>query len=237
MFNAHRSSVARLGRPAMLTLIACGAILASALLAACSPTFNIQTPTAQTIINKAKHATWKDATFTFTSAATTAGLTYHATGHGVETTKPQRSDETVTSVAGSQSQTEEIITDGQTIYTRQQGQPKWTKTTIPPNFGGVSPTSPTDFGSLQNLTFVGSETIEGYPTWHVKGMFTTTAQGKTTTNNVDLWVRQDNFYVVQVKDHTTVTGQSGAVDTTLLFTKWNTGVVITPPPPSQVTTS
>ncbi len=225
---------ARLSAVILLSL----SMLLATFLVACSPT--TQVPDPQTIINKVKQQNWKDATFTFTANAATPGASYTATGNGVVTRNPQRTDETITSNSGSQTQTEEVITDGQNVYARVKGQQKWVKLTTPPDlggFGGVTPT--TDFGSLQNLTFVGSETIEGYPTWHVKGTYTTTTtQGKTVTNNVDLWVRQDNYWVVQVKDHATVAGEPGTTsDATLLFTKWNTGAVITPPPPGQVATS
>jgi len=218
------------------------ALMSMAALAGCSTPAgsSTQTPTAQQIINTAKSQTWKDATFNFTINATTASGSGNSTGTGVVTTDPQRSDihATTTTTVGNQS--DEVITDGTTAYIKTATSSKWLKVTGSPSslsgLGGVSPTTPVNFGSLQNVTLVGAETVEGYQTWHVRGTTMETVSGKSVTSNIDVWVRQDNHYIVQVKSHSTEAGATGAVDTMILFTKWNTGATIALPPASDVTT-
>ncbi|HUY79742.1 MAG TPA: LppX_LprAFG lipoprotein [Ktedonobacterales bacterium] len=200
----------------------------------------LERPSASTILATAEKQTWKDATFKFTVAVTSTSATGTSTGTGTVTTHPQRSDIHATTSSSLGNQTDEVITDGSTAYVKTPGQSKWLKITGNPSSlsgaGGISPTSPVNFGSLQNVTFVGAETVEGYKTWHVKGTTAQTVSGKTVTSNIDVWVRQDNSYIVQVKSHSVESGATGAVDTTITFTKWNTGVTITPPPASDVTT-
>ncbi len=218
------------------------AALSVVALAGCAATAGstTQTPTVQQIMDAAKSQTWKDATFTFTVNATTASGSGTSTGSGLVTTNPQRSDIHATTNTTVGSQTDEVITDGSTAYVKTPTSSKWLKITGSPSdlsgLGGVSPTTPVNFGSLQNATLVGAETIEGYQTWHVRGTTVETVSGKTVTSKLDVWVRQDNHYIVQVKSHSTESGVTGAVDTTILFTKWNTGATITPPPASDVTT-
>ena len=215
-------------------------LMSMAVLAGCSGTAGSTTPTAQAIINAAKSQTWKDATFKFTINVTSSDATGNSTGTGTVTTNPQRSDIHATTSSSLGNQTDEVITDGTTAYVKTPTQSKWLKVTGTPSslsgVGGVSPTSPVNFGSLQNVTFVGAETVEGFNTWHVKGTTAQTVSGKTVTSNVDVWVRQDNNYIVQVKSHSVESGATGAVDTMITFTKWNTGVTITPPPANDVTT-
>ncbi len=229
-FGSISGAIVALAMMSAVALAGCGVSLGSV----------TQLPNANTIINGAKSQTWKDATFTFSVAIASAAVTSHTTGTGVVTTHPQRSDLQATTASSLGNQTDEVITDGSTVYIKTPTQSKWLKVVGNPSslsgVGGVSPTAPVNLGSLQNVSLVGAETIEGYPTWHVRGTTVETASGKSVTSTIDVWVRQDNHYIVQVKSHSTEGGTSGTVDTEIIFTEWNTDVTITPPAASDVTT-
>jgi len=238
--------------------VALGAILAllgMGVLAGCSVGVpSVTAPSASSTLDKAKHPGWKDATFTFTSkvqgASSLGPVTSNETGNGKLTTNPQRSDITYSgsSVVGSTQlpSSGEIITDGTTAYIKPTGQTLWTKLSdanVGNSAGGAAVGAGlTSLTNLQNIQFVGVETINGVSTWHVKGDTAGSASASgvsgSATGTVNLWVRQDNFYPVQIVVHQDVTGSqgNGTVDETVQFTAWDTGITITPPPANEVTT-
>ncbi len=73
---------------------------------------------------------------------------------------------------------------------------------------------------LQNLTLVGSDTVNGYVCWHLKGTFT--SSGISSTD--DLWVRQSDYYPVKA-----VIASSNSSTITITYSNWNTAAAITAP--------
>ena len=129
---------------------------------------------------------------------------------------------------------------------------------------GGAPTSDfLDYTKLHNPQNLGAATIDGYKTWHLRATMsdllsagglasTATAVSKqlgvSATYYEDLWIRQDTKYPVQIVVHETATVGGTSTSTaqpaikativeTLTFTKWNSGVIITLPPPSQIQTT
>ncbi|MBA3825723.1 MAG: hypothetical protein H0X24_17725 [Ktedonobacterales bacterium] len=104
-------------------------------------------------------------------------------------------------------------------------------------------------GALQAPQLVGTETLDGSPTWHVRGGFVATMYDSTgnivdAPGTEDVWLRQSDSLPVQLvkKAHlkgTSSTGLAFAVDldATYHFTAWNRGATITLPDPSQIAAS
>jgi hypothetical protein len=96
---------------------------------------------------------------------------------------------------------------------------------------------------LQNPGLVGTETINGVQTYHLRGTVQTPvtpgANQSIETTTEDLWMRQSDYYPVKIVAHGAGSskGTSITVDVTATFTAWNSGVTITPPAPDQVTTT
>ena len=117
--------------------VALGAILAllgMGVLAGCSISApSISVPSPSTILDKAKHPTWKDATFNYTSkilgTSSAGAVNSNDTGNGKLTTNPQRTDITYSGAssvgATSLPSSGEIITDGTTVYVKTAGESKW----------------------------------------------------------------------------------------------------------------
>lgn len=158
--------------------------------------------------------------------------------------------------------TEEAIISDNIAYTRTlngnntSSNTLWTKTdaatlsAIP----GLNAVDLLDYSTIQHPVIVGEETINGHKTWHVRGDLNTPASVTATATVVpgqvqavskgteDLWLREDNKYPAQVTLHLTLNASAQAASLagnldlteTSTFTQWNTGVVITPPPPNQV---
>jgi LppX/LprAFG-like lipoprotein len=132
------------------------------------------------------------------------------------------------------------IVDGNVIYIKLND--KWLRYTV----GNANAEFSYDFlalvEQLQNPGLVGTETINGAQTYHLRGTVqapvTPGANQSIETTTEDLWVRQSDYYPMKIVAHGAGTnkGTTITVDVTATFTAWNSGVTITPPPPDQVTT-
>lgn len=194
------------------------------------------TPNAATIIQRAESVKINDTAFTLTLSGTAGGQTISGTATGKLTKSPPRNDITFNLTANSQQLVFETITDGTTNTTYTMfTQPavlatgKWTKTASSSSASPFDASQFTDYSQIKNPTLVGKDTINGVAVWHLTGQ--DTAAGET--GNVDLYVRQDNYYPVEIK------GQASSSETnlniTLIFTSVNTGnISISLPPASQV---
>lgn len=121
-----------------------------------------------------------------------------------------------------------------------------------------------DYSHLTNLKLIGAAQLNGKATWHIQGTLaadtakttpTPTPSGASATPvTEDLWFFQDTYFPAQFTVHLAVnlgdlkipglpgsSNTSGAAtpstvttDATLQFTNWNSGITITPPPPSSV---
>jgi hypothetical protein len=148
--------------------------------------------------------------------------------------------------------TEEAIIIGDVAYVRtlssgSTSNATWTKTTTAgiSTIPGLNAVNLLDYSILQHPVIVGEDTINGHKAWHVRGDLTaqsgsaaTATAGQVQSQGTeDLWLREDNKFPAQTTLHLTVTanardaGLSGTLDLTetSTFTRWNTGVVITPP--------
>jgi hypothetical protein len=82
---------------------------------------------------------------------------------------------------------------------------------------------------------IGAETINGVAVWHIRADLPITAATPTSRtatptptapSTTDIYIRQDNDYLVKTIVHTTGTTPS---DVTLTVTKYDSGVTITLP--------
>jgi hypothetical protein len=213
MSNRRRMGVLALGATlALLALLALGGCLGM--------------PSAQTvhdILTQAQAAAPRDASFSLALSITTpvSGSSTPATiterGTGILTTQPYRQDITLTTSADGVTIPLELLTDGQTLYTRATGSTTWRQ----------QPADATTRFLEENLsapTLIGSETLGGVAAWHLRG----TLSASDPQNTEDLWLRKDNYLPLKSILHA-ASGDGTAITATLTFSKWNTGAKITPP--------
>jgi LppX_LprAFG lipoprotein len=234
----QRFSLVSLALPALLML----------LLAACSTatsgggatTSGTVAPSAQAreILAKAQAVKLKDATLKTLVTTKRGNQTINLDGTARTTASPRRVEVVGTASLGVPYQ---AIVDSNVIYIKLND--KWLKYTV----GNANAEFNYDFISLveqlQNPGLVGTETINGVQTYHLRGTVqapvTPGANQKIETTTEDLWVRQDNYYPAKIVAHGAGSSQgtSVTVDVTATFTAWNSGITITPPSPDQVTTA
>ncbi|GAC1451190.1 MAG: hypothetical protein PVSMB4_10870 [Ktedonobacterales bacterium] len=187
-------------------------------------------PSASEILAKAKAAQYKDATLTMHISETAGGKESVTTIDLQVTSSPQRVDATTTQPDGSKS---EVIVDGAATYYKQHD--TWTK--LPSQSTSPYRFLTTNYARLiPSATLVGSETINGHPTYHLTATLPapTPVPGANVTSSaeaVDVWVRQDNYYVAKILAHGTGTfnGQPTTTAFTLLYSTWDTGLTIAVP--------
>lgn len=203
-------------------------------------------PSLQTILDKFKHPGFTDASCTIethTAARTVDGVAIPASslsGECETTTNPDRNHTIIhfTTSTGTK-HTVEGITDTATSisYTKSSidGGPvptKWTKTSLS-ELEGASSSPFLSLDSMKNPTLVGADTINGVAVWHVRGQ-ADLPSASGLKENLDCYLRQDNQYPLEIKG--TITGSMQST-TTLLFTKYNSGITIALPPADQVTSN
>jgi hypothetical protein len=234
----RRFSLVSLALPALLSL----------LLAACSNSSSggattatgTVAPSAQAreILAKAQAVKLKDATLKTLVTTKRGNQTVTLDGTARTTVDPRRIE-----VVGTASQVlpYHAIVDGNAVYIKLND--KWRKYTV----GSANAEFNYDFialvEQLQNPGLVGTETINGMQTYHLRGTVQTPvtpgANQSIETTTEDLWVRQSDYYPVKIVAHGggSSKGTTVTVDVTATFTAWNSGVTITPPPPDQMTTA
>lgn len=210
---------------------------------------------AADILNHAKAAQVKDAKFTIavTAGSPTSNVAT-ANGTGVLTTTPERTDISFSSVTLSvgpinNTSSAEFITDASSgIYVKVPALSQWVS--VPSQeFGAVIGT--VDFlhyDQLQSPTLVGTETVNGFTTYHIQGLLQSLVGAGGTNTTVafveDLWLRQSDYYPIKVQDQnaasvagtptataatTTPTTDNRKVVELVTFNAWNTGATITLP--------
>jgi hypothetical protein len=218
------------------------------LLAACSTTMggggvtatHTVAPSAQAreILAKAQAVKLKDATLKTLVTTTRGSQTVTLDGTARTTASPRRVEVVGTASLGIPYQ---AIVDGNVIYVKLND--KWLKFSV----GGANAEFNYDFialvEQLQNPGLVGTETVNGFQTYHLRGTVqapvTPGANQKIETTTEDLWVRQSDYYPVKIVAHGAGSnnGTNVTVDVTATFTDWNSGITIAPPSPDQVTTA
>jgi hypothetical protein len=217
-------------------------------LAACSTTAGTDATTstatvapsaqAREILAKAQAVKLKDATLKTQVTTKRGSQTVNLDGTARTTADPRRVEVVGSASLGVPYQ---AIVDGNVIYIKLTD--KWLKVPL----GNANAEFNYDFlalvEQLQNPGLVGTETINGVQTYHLRGTVETPvtpgANQSIETTTEDLWVRQDNYYPMKIVAHGggSSKGTSVTVDVTATFTAWNSGITITPPPPDQVTTT
>ena len=195
------------------------AVMAAAeLLAACGgPGAPNGPPSARDILSKPNHANLNDAHFLVTGKFSSQAGTVDLTGDGELVYKSPGAGrfkfETV--VAGQTVSFEEISIGGSDYTLTQPGNGRWASKP------STSPLGPTSFSGVSDFKYVGEENLSAGKAWHA------TAKDKDR-NAFDGWIRESDGYPLKY----TLTQQGNAL--TLNFDKFNTGVRISAPPPSQV---
>jgi hypothetical protein len=218
------------------------------LLAACSTSTNgdgatttdtaVPSAQAREILAKAQAVKLKDATLKTLVTTKRGSQTVTLDGTARTTANPRRVEVVGTASLGVPYH---AIVDGNTVYINLND--KWLKYAV----GNANAEFNYDFialvEQLQNPGLVGTETINGAQTYHLRGTVqapvTPGANQSIETTTVDLWVRQSDYYPMKIVAHGggSNKGATITVDVTATFTAWNSGVTITPPPPDQVTTA
>jgi outer membrane lipoprotein-sorting protein len=202
--------------PAISRLVAVA--VAAALIAACGgPAAPLGPPSARDILSKPNHANLKDAHFLVTGTFSNQGVTVDLKGDGELVYKAPGAGRFTfqTLVAGQTVSFEEISIGGSDYTYTQPGNGKWVSN------ASASPLGPTSFRGASEFKYVGEENLSAGKAWHAK------AKDKDE-NPFDGWIRESDGYPLKY----TLTQQSNAL--TLTFDKFNTGVTIAAPPPSQV---
>jgi hypothetical protein len=235
----RRYSLASLALPALLMflLAACSTSMSDAGGATATGTV---APSAQAreILAKAQAVKLKDATLKTLVTTKRGSQTITLDGTARTTASPRRVEVAGTASLGIPYH---AIVDGNVIYIKLND--KWLKYTV----GNANAEFNYDFlalvEQLQNPGLVGTETIDGVQTYHLRGTVQTPvtpgANQNIETTTEDLWVRQSDYYPAKIVAHGggSNKGASFTVDVTATFTAWNSGVTFTPPPPDQVTTA
>lgn len=219
------------------------ALLGVLLLAACSPAGGepslgaamSSSPDVSTIVSKARAAHYIDLTYTLEGeiqAISSSGQDT-TTGEGQITTKPKRVHFVQhTTLTSGKVVTQEGIGDEatQTLFAKTafSGQPtptQWTK--LSASDGQLVSASPPTIAALSHVQLVGSDTVVGVAVWHLMG----TMDVSGTHFAVDYYVYQNTY--LPAKIHTISSGQIVG-ETTILVTKYNTGLTIDLPSAGQV---
>ena len=204
-------------RPGMAALLV-------TMLAGCGgPGAPAKPPTAQEVLAKPLHASLKDAHFLATGKLVLQGTTIDITGDGEVVYKSPSAGrfKFQTTVAGQQVSFEELSINGIDYTLTTPGNGKWTSKA---NTSGLGPNS---FTGASSFKYVGEENLPQGKAWHAG------AKDKDGYP-FDGWIRESDGY--PIKYVLTQAGSSGANGNalTLTFDKYNTGVTISAPPPSQV---
>lgn len=231
---------------------------ASAIIVGCSQPINGRAPTptpltVQDIIRRSQAAALQDTSGTIEEMVTGTepksgqNLTLDLKGTQSITTQPARADIVLgTSLLGITFSTESI-TDGNFDYVMvttssnsSSTTPLWQK--CPANSPQAGTGNPNlNLTDLQHPILIGMEKVGTFQTYHIQGTLApTTPTPGTTAGAEDLWIRIDNFYIAKLVVNATLPSYSiltqVAVQATIVFTKWNSGLTIVIPAPNQTTT-
>lgn len=192
-------------------------------------------PTAQSILARTKQQNLTSATFTLNQQIQTQQGTLTSKGTGQLQEHPFAEQVALTTTLGGSQVQSQAIYSGNNLYSKTANSTTWTETPAGDVVNGSSAAPDlANVADLPNATLVGTETINGVKTYHLKGTGTQTANGQSVAYTEDLWIRQDNYRPEQVTD--VVTAPVGNIQSTVIFTNWNSNVSIQTPPPSAVST-
>lgn len=237
-----RRSRAHIGAALALVLVLASLLLVACGQAAASP----PSGPGVAILEKARQAALKDCAFEVTFKTDDV----NGTGTGTLTRQPLMAHLRLKVHSLGAVNAIEVITGPRDGYSRLQSDPMWTE--LASDFAIDSVAIPNDllgYDKLRDVRLIGQETINGAATWHISAAVTLTSilyDDPVTTKlegTVDLWIRQSDAFPVQLIQRVAgryavpVGGERGAPLTysaTYSFSKWNSGGVISEPPPDQV---
>jgi len=203
----------------MTALRVVAALAAAVLLAGCGgPGSPLGPPKPQDILAKPVHASnLKDAHFVVTGKFTNNGATVGVNGDGALLYKSPGAGrfKFQTTVAGQLVSFEDISLNGTDYTLTVPGNGKWVAKASTTGLG------PTSFSGTSAFKYVGEESLAGGKAWHASA-------NDKDGNPFEAWIRESDGYPLKY----VITQQGNSL--TLTFDKYNTGVVIAAPPPSQV---
>ena len=195
------------------------AVGAASLLAACGgPGTPLGPPSPQDILAKPVHTSGlKDGHFLVTGKFTNNGSTVGLNGDGALLYKSPGAGrfKFQTTVAGQQVSFEDISVNGTDYTLTVPGNGKWIAKASTSGLG------PNSFTGVSAFKYVGEESLPTGKAWHASA-------SDKDGNPFDAWIRESDGYPLKY----VITQQGNSL--TLTFDKYNTGVVIAPPPASQV---
>lgn len=195
------------------------ALLTGIMIGACGIPTPAAAPSGKEVLAKPQRSNLKDAHFTVTGRIVENGVTVDLTGDGalVYKPKPQGRFRFQTTIGGQTITIEEISLDG-TNYGLSPGATKWVATK---SANGIDPSA---FAGASEQKYIGEVTLPQGKAWH--------ASAKDADGNpFEAYVRESDDYPIKY-----VETQSGGQNITLAFDRYNTGLTITPPPPSDIET-
>jgi hypothetical protein len=194
-------------------------ILAGILTISCGIPTPAAAPSAKEVLAKPQQSNLRDAHFKITGRINDNGVTVELSGDGVLIYRPKAQGrfKSQATIAGQSVNIEEISLDG-TNYSLVPGSTKWMATK---SDAGIDPTA---FAGASDQRYIGEENLPQGKAWHAS------AKDKEG-NTFDAYIRESDGYPIKY-----VESQSGGQNITLTFDKYNTGVTITPPPPSDIET-
>ena len=214
--------------------------------AASSPSAGTSTsPQAQQILQRVQQANLQSANVNVLATETSSSRGTVSTSTGQITLHPARAQLSTslssasTSSGTTQRQAQEVYDNGY-LYVKLGNQTKWTRYTGPTvsnttseAAGQAAPyVSLQNLAQMQNVQLVGTETVNGVTTYHLRGTGSQAANGQSATYTEGLWVSQSNYQPVKmmVQAQTNV----GQLAATATFSNWNGGQTITPPAASEI---
>jgi hypothetical protein len=195
----------------VFALAGCGASYAQGSAAATSgaqPRAAAASPSAEAILARLRAAPPHDATVSEHTTMTAAGSSY--TADDTVTVKLQSGTATVTSTASGEGGAQNTVT----IDINGTSQSVTSSST---EFAGGSAAGLASFEQLSKPELVGAESVDGVPTYHLRGTLppeaTADADVRAIAVTADLWVRQDTSEPVKLAIH--ATGEVGGTPFTL----------------------
>jgi hypothetical protein len=247
-YLAYLAAAAVIG--AVVTLSACGGSPSSRAstmtrAAASSPSSGTSLQ-AQQILQRVQQASLQSANVNMLATENSSGRGTVTNSTGQITLRPARAQLSTslssasTSSGTTQRQAQEVYDNG-ILYVKLGNQTKWTRYVWPTvsNTTGEAPSQAAPYLSLQNVAqmqnvqLVGTETVDGVTTYHLRATGSQAANGQSVAYIESLWVNQSNYQPVKmmVQEQTS----AGQLAATATFSKWNAGQTITPPAASEVT--
>ncbi|HEV8191458.1 MAG TPA: hypothetical protein VGP82_08225 [Ktedonobacterales bacterium] len=161
------------------------------------------------IDDQLKAARPQDATYIF-AQSDAKGSRGQKLGEGVETRSPDLTYQKWTSQS---TPIEQLIDYANAAIYIRIGEGKWDRT----------PSTIAHYYDLQNPKVLGTETVTGVPTYHIRG----TAHNDDLAFTMDVWVRTDNLYPVQIWEILPIQSQTAYF--WFIITAYNTGATISVP--------